>query len=81
MEKPEDFIEVIISAQETIRHSQRRKIPKSAYAEYLRMCDAETYSDEDFVSKFERYMHPDIDPSDSDGVEDLEITPVKEPKP
>ena len=72
-----DRIKVRITASQTIRYSQVREMSSDDYAIYLEMCDNDDVDERELVATFE-WMVDQNDMSDSDEIEDLEITPVKE---
>ena len=72
-----DKIKVRITASQTIRYSQVREMSSDDYAIYLEMCDNDDVDERELVATFE-WMVDQNDMSDSDEIEDLEITPVKE---
>ena len=78
----DDYVEVLITAQERVRYRQKRKIRRSEWELYNRMIE-EDAAEHEFDSHFAEFL----DETDfvGDGIEDVEMelaapTP-KEPKP
>lgn len=70
----EEMIEVRIEATQRVRYSQIKKIPKSTFEKYERMCEAHIIRDADFNDKFEHLLDYEI--IDADELTDLTIEPA-----
>lgn len=68
----EEMIEVRVTATQKVRYSQIKKIKKTEYEKYEKMCDAEVICDRDFNTAFDHLIdYSDV--SDADDLQDLNI--------
>lgn len=66
-----EMIDVVVTAEHTVRYCQYRRIPKSLFEKYESLC-AENAHDDEFLRAFEHLIDY-ADVYDSDELEDLTI--------